>query len=80
VLESDDTVKHRLLERVLKGADEQTAKAIVALGEEMTVYRLLVTVAKLEPQYSQGLLVMKYGVKPNQAKAARKEANKKSTD
>lgn len=79
-MENEDTVKHRLLARVLLGADTDAAKVIVSLGEEMTVKRLLVAVAKIDAHLSAGLLVIKYGVTQIQAKEARNEANKKLTD
>jgi len=79
-MESEDTVKHRLLSRVLLGADTETAKVILSLGEEMTVKRLLVAVAKIDCHLSAGLLVIKYGVTQTQAKEARNEANKKIAD
>jgi hypothetical protein len=80
MIESEDTVKHRLLQRVITGADTETAKVILSLGEEMTVKRLLVAVAKIDVHLSVGLLVIKYGVTRIQAKEARNEANKKIAD
>lgn len=77
MIENEDTVKHRLLQRVLTGADTETARVILSLGEEMTVKRLLVAVAKIDFHLSAGLLVIKYGVTQIQAKEARNEANKK---
>lgn len=80
MLESEDVVRARLLARVLTGADGDTARAILSLGEEMTTYRLLVAVAKIDTHLSQGLLVIKYGVSPIQAKKARCEVNKKTSN
>lgn len=76
----EDEIRIRLLARVLTGADTETARCIMSLGEEMTLKRLLVAVAKLDPHLSRGLLVIKYGVTDEQARQARKEANKKIQD
>lgn len=78
MLESEDTVRKKLLARVLTGADGETANAILSLGSEMTTYRLLVAVAKIDSHLSQGLLVIRYGVTATQAKKARCEVNKKT--
>ena len=78
MLENEDTVRRRLLARVLAGADDETARCIISMGSEMTVLRLLVAVAKLDGHLSMGLLVIKYGVTQLQAKKARNEANKKA--
>lgn len=80
MMENEDTVKHRLLQRVITGADTETAKVILSLGQEMTVKRLLVAVAKIDVHLSVGLLVIKYGVTANQAKKARNLANRKLED
>ena len=73
----ENSIRIKLLSRVLSGADPETAKHIMLLGQEMTVFRLLVAVAKIDPHLSRGLLVIKYGVTEEQAKQARREANKK---
>ena len=80
MLENEDTVRRRLLARVLAGADDETARCIMSMGSEMTVLRLLVAVAKLDGHLSMGLLVIKYGVTPAQAKKARNLANRKLKD
>jgi hypothetical protein len=78
MLENEDIVRRRLLARVLAGADDETARCIMSMGSEMTVFRLLVAVARLDSHLSMGLLVIKYGVTQLQAKKARNEANKKA--
>lgn len=75
---SDFETRKKLLARILVGADESTAETILSLWSEMTTYRLLVAVAKIDPHQTQGLLVIKYGVSAAQAKKARIEAKKKS--
>lgn len=76
----ENAIKHKLLTRVLSGADEETAKSIMALGGELTVFRLLVVVAQLDSHLSRGLLVIRFGVTELQAKKARNEANKKAAE
>ncbi len=73
----ENAIRIKLLARVLAGADQETAKCIMSLGEEMTTFRLLVAVATIDTHLSQGMLVMKYGVSAEQAREARKKANKK---
>lgn len=80
MIESEDIIKRRLLTRVLIGADDETAKLVMSMGAEMTLLRLLVAVAKIDPHLSVGLLVLRYGVTPLQAKKARNLANKKMED
>lgn len=80
MIENESTIRTRLLKRILSGADEQTALAIVALGDEATVFRLLVVVARLDCHLSRGLLSIRYGVSDAQAKKARNLANKKLKD
>lgn len=75
--EKENHIRIKLLSRVLSGADPETARHIMMLGEEMTVYRLLVAVAKIDGHLSRGMLVIKYGVTDEQARKARTEANKK---
>lgn len=75
--QNQEEIKKKLLARVLIGADDETSRVILSLGEEMTIYRLLVVVAKIDSHLSRGLLVMKYGVTEEQARQARREANKK---
>ena len=76
----ENAIKHKLLTRVLSGADEETAKSIMALGGELTVFRLLVVVAQLDSHLSRGLLVIRFGVSDSQAKKARSYANRKLKD
>jgi len=71
----ENTIRVKLLARVLAGADGKTANTIMCLGEEMTTFRLLVAVARIDTHMSQGMLVMRYGVTINQAKDAKRIAN-----
>jgi hypothetical protein len=76
----ENAIRQKLLARVLAGSDGETANAIMALGDEATVFRLLVVVARLDSNLSRGLLVIKYGVSDSQAKKARSCANRKLKD
>jgi len=73
---TEQQIRIKLLQRVLNGADENTAASIMALGSEMTTFRLLVAVAKIDPHLSRGLLVIRYGVSDEQARKARTKANR----
>lgn len=76
----ENEIKRKLLTRVMVGADDETCRLVMAMGSEMTLLRLLVAVAKIDPHLSVGLLVLRYGVTPLQAKKARNQANKKMED
>ena len=71
----ENAIRVKLLARVLAGADGETANTIMCLGKEMTTFRLLVAVARIDTHLSQGMLVIRYGVTSNQAKDAKRIAN-----
>jgi len=76
MLDSEKHIRNRLLSRILIGADTQTADAILAMGDEMTISSLLNAVAKIDTHISMGGLVIKYGVTERQAKEARMKVKK----